>query len=322
MDARTTPLLPGASNGPCEHLKLALVIPTLCEAGNIARLLRAVHAALEPLDIRYEIVVVDDDSGDGTGAAVSAIAREDARVRLVVRKGARGLSGAILDGWRQTDAEVLGVMDADFQHPPELLRDLFAAIRGGSDLAIASRYAPGGGLGQWNSARRLASALAVCATWPLQPKQRRARDPLSGFFLVRRHCLRRVVFQRTGFKLLLEILVRGRIGSIQEVPFTFGRRFTGTSKASLRIAWDYARLMARLYAGRLGLAGEYGREETAPQRWFQPFASAEVFAGRENARAHFPFCPVAEPTRPGGDFLKGIGSVPHGAMAISKGEAP
>ncbi len=253
MDARTTLPLPGASNGPCEQLKLALVIPTLCEAENITRLLGAVHASLQPLRIAYEVVVVDDDSSDGTGAVVAAIAREDARVRLVERKGERGLAGAILDGWRQTDAEVLGVMDADLQHPPELLPELLAAIWRGSDVAIGSRYAPGGGLGEWNPVRRFASAVAVGMTWPLKQKQHRARDPLSGFFLVRRRCLQHVVFQRSGFKLLLEILVRGRVGPVQEVPYTFGRRFAGSSKANVKVAWEYARLLGRLYAGRFGL---------------------------------------------------------------------
>ena len=98
--------------------KLALVIPTLCEAENIGGLLQHVRSVLEPLGICYEILVVDDDSNDGTGDVVSAIAKQDQRVRLLVRKGQRGLSGAILYGWQNTDATILGVMVADLQHPP------------------------------------------------------------------------------------------------------------------------------------------------------------------------------------------------------------
>ena len=257
-------------------MKLALVIPTLREAENIARLLSGVQAALEPLGIRYEIVVVDDDSRDGTAAVVAAMACEDPRVRLLVRKRQQGLAGAILDGWRQTDADVLGVMDADFQHPPQLLPKLVAAIRRGRDVAIGSRYAPGGGLGPWNPVRRLAAAWAVRAAWPLQRRTLCTRDPMSGFFLVRRRCLRQINFQRAGFKLLLEILVRGRVSSVEEVPFMFGPRFAGSSKLSLKVAWDYARLLLRLYASRLGLAGEGTREPVSRVRKWLTLASASA----------------------------------------------
>jgi len=236
--------------------KLALVIPTLCEAENIGRLLNRVRAVLNPLDIAYEILVVDDDSPDGTAAIVSRVANEDPRVRLLVRKGERGLSGAILYGWRHTDATVLGVMDADLQHPPELLSQLLFGIREGRDLVIASRYTAGGDLGQWNLIRRLLSAAAVWVTWPLQRHWVRAKDPMSGFFMVRRRCLPQGELQNSGFKLLLEILVRGRIQSVKEVPFAFGLRHQGTSKANFRTAWDYGLLLARLYAGKVGL-GSY-----------------------------------------------------------------
>ncbi|MGA7343309.1 MAG: polyprenol monophosphomannose synthase [Terracidiphilus sp.] len=243
-----------AAKADCAPLKLALIIPTLCEAGNIGRVLGQVRSALDPLQIPYEILVVDDDSSDGTGDVVSAVAREDPRVRLIVRKGERGLSGAVLDGWRQSDADVLGVMDADFQHPPELLPQLFAAIAAGRDLAIGSRYTPGGELGGWNPVRKLLSAAAVWATWPLQRHGMRAKDPMSGFFMVRRTSVDQIAFQRAGFKLLLEILVRARLGSVQEVPFVFGSRYRGASKANFKVAWDYGKLLGKLYAGKLGLS--------------------------------------------------------------------
>jgi dolichol-phosphate mannosyltransferase len=234
--------------------KLALVIPTLCEAENIGRMLDRVRSVLDPLHIPYEILVVDDDSSDGTGVIVSRIAREDPRVRLLVRRGERGLSGAILHGWQHTDATVLGVMDADLQHPPELLPQLVYAIREGRDLVIGSRYTPGGDLGRWNPIRKLLSAAAVWVTLPLQRPRLRTMDPMSGFFMVRRSCLPEIDdFQRSGFKLLLEILVRGRCESVKEVPFAFGLRYRGASKANFKVAWDYGFLLARLYAGKLRL---------------------------------------------------------------------
>jgi dolichol-phosphate mannosyltransferase len=255
------PALGPANHAPANHApasqhleKLALVIPTLCEAENIGGLLNNVRSVLDPLQIPYEILVVDDDSSDGTAAVVAAVASEDPRVRLLVRKGERGLSGAIFHGWQSTDATVLGVMDADLQHPPELLPALISAIKDGRDLVIGSRYTPGGDLGQWNPVRRVLSAAAVWVTWPLQRRNLRAKDPMSGFFLVRRRCLPRGGFQKSGFKLLLEILVRGRIQSVKEVPFAFGIRYRGASKANFKVAWDYGLLLIRLYAGKIGFA--------------------------------------------------------------------
>jgi dolichol-phosphate mannosyltransferase len=243
------PLIPGAR---FPH-KLALAIPTLCEAENLPTLLGRVLAALDPLGIEYEILVVDDDSGDGTAEIVRAISRQDSRVRLIERKGQRGLSGAVLHGWENTDASIVGVMDADLQHPPELLPELAAAMLSGCDLVIGSRYTTGGAVDGWNPLRRLFSAAAVWATWPIQRVGLRARDPMSGFFLVRRDCLLGIPFQQSGFKLLLEILVRARISSVREMPFAFGRRFRGSSKANVKVALEYGRLLARLYRSRFGL---------------------------------------------------------------------
>ncbi len=230
------------------------MIPTLNEEGNIARVLDLARAALEPACIDYELLVVDDDSRDRTAAIVSALAAQDRRVRLIVRKGQRGLSGAILDGWRNTTANFLGVMDADLQHPPELLPALVRAVAGGSDLAIGSRYTAGGDIGDWTFLRKLLSSTAVWATWPLQRSAARAHDPMSGFFIVRRECVENIRFQRTGFKLLLEVLIRGRVSSITEVPFDFGLRTADKSKANFRVGWDYLHLLGRLYACKLGLA--------------------------------------------------------------------
>ena len=232
--------------------KLALVIPALYEAANLAPVLSSVRKALAVLDIPWEVIVVDDHSGDGTEQIVSAIARQDARFRLLVRRRQRGLSGAILHGWQSTDATILGVMDADGQHPAEVLPALLSSIRRGQDVAIASRYA-GAALCSWNPLRRLLSMAAVIAARPLQPVRLRVKDPLSGFFMVRRPSIHGVPFQTTGFKLLLEILVRGRVVSVEEIPFTFGRRRAGHSKMSARVAWDYLSLLVRLYRTQFGM---------------------------------------------------------------------
>jgi dolichol-phosphate mannosyltransferase len=239
-----------AGTEQCIPEKFALAIPTLREAENIPSLLDHVRSVLDPVGISYEILVVDDDSRDGTEELVSAIALKDPRVRLLVRKGQRGLSGAVLYGWQHTGASILGVMDADLQHPPELLPALLSAILAGNDVAIGSRYTAGGQLGKWNLVRKLFSTAAVWATWPIQRAGIRAKDPMTGFFLVRRECVEGISFQPSGFKLLLEVLVRGRIRSVAEIPFAFGQRDRGASKANFKVGWDYAKLLARLYAAR------------------------------------------------------------------------
>jgi dolichol-phosphate mannosyltransferase len=232
--------------------KLALVIPTLREAAALPHTLERVLSALSLVEIPWEIVVVDDDSGDRTAEIVRAAARRDARVRLLVRRAHRGLAGAILHGWRHSSACILGVMDADLQHPPELLPHLLAEILNGSDLAIGSRYARGAALDGWSPLRKFISSASVRLTWPLLASPVRPSDPLSGFFLVRRACVERVAFHTSGFKLLLEILVRGRVRSVSEVPLVFCRRASGHSKAGARVAWEYVRLLAWLYADKLG----------------------------------------------------------------------
>ena len=233
--------------------ELALVIPTLCEAENIAVTLDRVRAVLDQTKLQYEIVVVDDDSPDATEEIVSAIAAVDPRVRLVVRKGERGVAGATLLGWQSSNAPILGVIDADLQHPPEMLAKLVSAVLNGCDLAVGSRYAADGGLGDWHPVRKMISLAALSVALPVQKKQIRVKDPTSGLFMLRRECIEGVRFQKTGFKLLLEILVRGHAQSVTEIPYTFGPRARGESKATFKVAFHYALLLSRLYWARFGL---------------------------------------------------------------------
>ncbi|MGA8110465.1 MAG: polyprenol monophosphomannose synthase [Acidobacteriaceae bacterium] len=226
---------------------LALVIPTLREAKNIRILLERARTALDRCNSPYEVIVVDDDSRDGTEEIVAALAREDPRIRLVVRCGERGLAGAVVRGWEESAAPFLAVMDADLQHPPELLPELWAAVDAGADLVVGSRYTAGGDLVGWKPARALISRIAVWMTLPVQRSSIRAHDPMSGFFLVRRSCIDGIELRKTGFKILLDILARGDIRSLVEIPFAFGRRNDGASKASLRVAWDYFALLCSLY---------------------------------------------------------------------------
>jgi len=230
--------------------RLGLVIPTLREAANISEAVERAVRSLDSLGISYELIVVDDDSGDGTEFLVKKLGTRGWPVRFLSRVGERGLGSAVLYGWRHSDADVLGVMDADLQHPPELLPDLWKAVEAGSDIALASRYVHAGSLGQWHFVRHLLSRAAIALTWPLQRHQIYVQDPMSGFFLVRRSSIQEVPLQTKGFKLLLEILVRGKITSAKEVPFAFGSRRAGTSKAGLKVGLDYVQTLGRLWKQR------------------------------------------------------------------------
>ena len=224
----------------------ALIIPTLNEAENIDAILSSVTHALSSTEHKYEIIVVDDGSTDDTVSNVRAWMQKDSRVRILCRDGERGLAGAVLHGWSQSRAELLGVIDADLQHPPELLPQLLSAAQD-ADIVIASRYAGDDGTRGWNPLRVAISRLSTIAASPfIQKKSLKVADPMSGFFIVHRACIDGVEFQPSGFKLLLEILVRGRINLAREIPFHFGLRRAGRSKAGAAVAFHYLHLLGRL----------------------------------------------------------------------------
>jgi dolichol-phosphate mannosyltransferase len=234
-------MIPGAS-----EKYFSLVVPTLNESGNIDQLLTAVSDALSHTQYEYEIVVVDDGSTDGTVEKVRGWTKRDPRIRILSRAGERGLAGAVLYGWGHSRANLLGVIDADLQHPPELLPHLLEEAEH-ADIVIASRYAQSHGTKGWNPLRAAVSRLSTLAASPLISKKNlHVTDPMSGFFVIQRRCIDGLAFQTTGFKLLLEILCRGRIQNAREVPYHFGLRHAGTSKANATVAFHYLHLLGRL----------------------------------------------------------------------------
>ncbi len=229
-----------------DEKKFALVIPTLNEAGNIEPLVTRIRRALDPEGINYEVIIVDDGSVDGTEEQVESWGASDMRVRLLVRRGEKGLAGAVVHGWRHTDADLLGVMDADLQHPPELLPKLLRAVEDGNDIAIGSRYVHNRRVEGWDPFRQAISWLTTLTTLPLQRPGVHVKDPMSGFFIVRRKCVEGIELQSQGFKILLEILVRGRIQRAAEIPFQFGLRRAGKSKADVKVVLHYFSLLGKL----------------------------------------------------------------------------
>lgn len=236
---------------PGRAFDLSVIIPTRNEAGNIRPLLDRLEDALS--GIAAEVLVVDDSDDATPGIARRIAARSALPIRVHARPpGQRpgGLGGAVLAGLAEAAGPLCVVMDADLQHPPELLGMLLNAAGSGADFVIASRYVDGGagdGLGGWY--RQTVSTLAAWfAKALLRPELAGISDPMSGFFLVRRSGLDLSALHPRGFKLLLELLVHNPRASVTEVPYTFGIRHAGASKAGLSEGLTYLGRLAELRA--------------------------------------------------------------------------
>jgi len=221
-------------------MKISIVIPTYNEAENIKKIIPMIDSALKGYN--YEIVVVDDNSPDGT-AKVAEKLTEQYPVRVLVREKKKGLASAILHGFANASGDILGVIDADLQHPPELLDEMVRRIEDGYDIVVACRYAKGGGVEHWSFHRSLISKVATILAKPLT----KVKDPMSGYFLLRRKVIEGIHLKPFGYKLLLEILVRGNYSKTTEVPYVFRTRGIGTSKMGWREIVEYIYQLVHLY---------------------------------------------------------------------------
>jgi dolichol-phosphate mannosyltransferase len=229
-------------------LRFSLVIPTYNEAGGIERLIEAVDAVFKQNALDGEMIVVDDNSPDGTGAIVDRLS-ERYPVRCLHRPGKLGLSSGVIDGWKfaRPDSEAVGAMDADFSHDPRVLTQMVRALEDGYDLAIGSRYVPGGGIENWPWRRKVTSLVAIALAKPLTP----IRDITSGFFMVRRSALEGVEFDPIGFKIGLEVIAKARYRKAIEVPYVFTDRVAGSSKLNQGEILNYLRQLGRIYRAKL-----------------------------------------------------------------------
>jgi len=215
---------------------ISIIIPTYNEKDNIIPLVERIDHALSDYD--YEILFVDDSSRDGTAELAVALSPKYP-VKVIIRQNKRGLASAVVDGLKQATGQIVGVMDADLQHPPEVIPDLLRAIKGGAGIAVASRYIKGGGCQGWGLTRRIISKGAIVLAHLLLPSSRQVKDPVSGFFMFKRQVMAHADLRPTGFKILLEILMAGEFQNIAEVPYTFSVRSGGESKLSARQQIDY-----------------------------------------------------------------------------------
>lgn len=240
-----------------EASRFSVVLPTYDERENIVPLLDRIQASLASTQVDSEIIVVDDSSPDGTASLVEAYARQSARVPTFVvrRRGERGLAGAVSEGARHGRYEYVIVLDADFSHPPELIPALVGAAQRGFDVAVASRYAPGGGTGGWQFHRLFVSRTATA----LARKVLRlgVQDPLSGYFAARRELLLRNPICPRGWKILMEVLTQNRDLAVMEVPYTFRDRTNGSSKLRISGVLEFCSSLIRLVeSGRIRGGGD------------------------------------------------------------------
>ena len=231
---------------------LALVVPTYNERDRLPELVRAIFAAYDDAGIDGQLVIVDDNSPDGTGQVADQLALTRP-IRVVHRAGKLGLGTAVVEGFAAAEAEIVGVIDADLSHPPELVPRMLAVMQAEkADIVIGSRYIPGGGTSDWELSRVLMSKFACLMARGLTP----VRDATSGFFLMRRDRARGVTISAGGFKICLELLIRSEPSLVIEVPYVFKGRTVGESKMNLKEATGYLRQLRDLYAyrSRRGLA--------------------------------------------------------------------
>jgi dolichol-phosphate mannosyltransferase len=211
---------------------ISIIIPTYNERENIEKLIKRTFRVMKRDKLRFELIVVDDNSPDGTADIVERMKK----VKLLKRPKKLGLTSAFLDGFRVSKGDFVGVMDADFTHPPEKIPELVKALEG-SDIAIGSRYVYGSKVTWHSLLRKLVSYVAIAIVKMIF--NLRVKDPLSGFFFLRREVMENTRIDAKGFKVLVDILVKNKNARVKEVPIVWVERRRGKSKFGVKEVLNY-----------------------------------------------------------------------------------
>ncbi|AVH65160.1 sulfonate ABC transporter permease [Nostoc sp. 'Peltigera membranacea cyanobiont' 213] len=248
-----------------ESIYLSLVIPTYKERDNIKNVVSILSQLLdESIPGNYELIVVDDDSPDRTWEIAQSLTQEYPQLRVMRRQQERGLSSAVIRGWQAATGNVLGVIDGDLQHPPEVLMQLLRSVEQGADLAVASRHVEGGGVSSWSVVRRFLSRGAQLLGLVILPGVLgRVSDPMSGYFMVRRSAIANARLNPVGYKILLEVIGRGKVDQVAEVGYVFCERKEGESKVTWKQYIDYIHHLVRLRLST-GRVGRFSRKVNFP----------------------------------------------------------
>ncbi len=238
-----------AQVGPTVRLpSVSIIVPTFRESANLPLLLDRIAKLRDERRLDLEVLIMDDDSQDGSVEAVEAFGADWARI--VVRTQNRGLSPAVVDGLALAQKDYVCVMDADLSHPPEKIPDMLLALQAGFQFVIGSRYVEGGSTDDdWGFFRWINSRIATLLALPLT----RVKDPMAGFFAMRRADLKRAPFLNpVGYKIGLELIVKCRFDNVVEVPIHFVDRELGESKLTLVQQLRYLQHLRRLYTFKFG----------------------------------------------------------------------
>ena len=241
--------------------QVSVIIPTFNESENICNILNAISNNLPK--INTEVIVVDDNSPDGTGMIVEEYIKSMTRisgysVSIIHRKTRKGLGSAIISGVENSKGDIIVVMDSDFSHPPDMIPKMLDKIEETQcDVVIASRYVEGGDIQGWSTKRKLISKAATEIAKKGLGVQ--ADDPMSGFFAFKKNLIKDVSFDAIGYKVLLELLVKTNAKKIQEIPYTFIDRKFGSSKLGTSTILDYCKSVWKLYRYGKSAAKQEGR---------------------------------------------------------------
>ena len=215
---------------------ISIVVPTFNEKGNIAPLLKLIGDTLKEID--YEVIFVDD-SNDETPQVIEEAAKTDKHVRLFHRENEKGLATAVVKGFSLAEGDFVACMDADLQHPPEVLLDMYAAMLAHADMAIPSRLIPGGSDGGLDLVRKIISGSARYMAKIILPCLRGISDPTSGLFMVKRELLQGAELNPIGWKIMVEVISQCNVKKILETPYSFHDRESGESKISLKVSLEF-----------------------------------------------------------------------------------
>jgi len=227
---------------------ISIVIPTYNESRNIVRILDSLNISI-PRDLDAEVIVVDDNSPDGTSNTVEEYAKRQDKgldIQVIKRTNKRGLSSAIVKGIEHAKGDAVVVMDSDLSHPTQTIPKMIEELhKSDCDIVVASRYIKGGSISGWPFKRKLISKGATkIAQHGLGIK---IKDPMSGFFAFKRNIVNNIKFDAIGYKILLEILVKAKNAKVKEIPYNFIDRTSGSSKMSISVGVDYLKSVWKLY---------------------------------------------------------------------------
>ena len=230
------------------HLYLSLIIPTFNESANLAKLIHILVKLLdEKIRDHYELIVVDDNSPDKTWKYAQELTEQYPQLRVMCRQQEKGLATAVIRGWQVARGEILGVIDADLQHPPKILLQLLTEIERGADLSVASRHLEGGGVSDWHLGRRILSRGAQIIGLAILPEViGRLSDPMSGYFLVKRSAIAGKRLNPFGYKILIAVMARSSVKWLAEISYVFQERKAGTSKVTSKHYWQYLQHLIQL----------------------------------------------------------------------------